>query len=88
MFRGLEENETVISEQTIPNTHCKTTPESSEWQTVAEFGDQQPAIEDTVQTNELQANDADQMSQEVQGIEEQVSTKQKRKKGRPLKEDS
>ena len=88
LFRGQEENESLISEQTIPNTHSKTTPESLELQPVAEFGDQQPAIEYTVQTDELQANEADQMSQEVQGIDEQVSNKQTRKKGRPLKEES
>ena len=86
LFRGLEEIESLISEQTIPNTHSKTTPEASELLSVAEFGDQQPAIKYTVQTYELQANEANQMSQEVQGIDEQVSDKQKWKKGHPLKD--
>ena len=74
LFGGPEENEPVISEQTMLNTYGKNTLESSELHSVAEFGDQQQAIEDTVQTEELQANEADQMSQEVQGIEELVST--------------
>ena len=78
-------NDSLISEQTVPNTHSKTTPEASELQPVAEFGDQQPAIE---YTEELQASEANQMSQEVQGIDEQVSNNQKRKKGCPIKEES